>query len=67
MSSFGTSVFSLLPSVLEEVLGAEAVTSAMGIQSVWQFFGFISSTPIVGESREHNSGKQIVSRHQAWW
>lgn len=48
MSTVGTSVFSLLPTILEEILGPEAVTSAMGIQNCYQAAAFVVSTPIAG-------------------
>ena len=46
----GTSVFNLTPVVLRELLGAEHVTSSMGVQSAVQGIAFIASSYITGKN-----------------
>jgi len=53
MSTVGTSVFSLLPAILEEVLGPQAVISAMGIGNLYRAAAFLASTPIAGKLFVH--------------
>lgn len=48
MSTMGTSIFSLIPLVLRELVGPENVTSGMGLQMVFQAFGFTASSFIAG-------------------
>lgn len=46
----GTSVFNLTPVVLRELLGAEHVTSSMGVQSAVQGIAFLASSYVTGKS-----------------
>lgn len=48
MSSMGTSIFSLVPLVFEDLVGKENVTSAMGVQLACQACGFIVSSYLAG-------------------
>ena len=48
MSTMGTSVFSLLPVVVKELVGQQHVTFGMGLVSVVQTIGFPVSSYLTG-------------------
>ena len=48
MSTMGTSIFTLIPLVNKDLIGAENVTSAMGVQLTCQACGFIISSYLTG-------------------
>ena len=49
LSTMGTSIFSLIPPALRELIGEQNVTSGMGLQMIFQACGFIGSSFIAGK------------------
>lgn len=61
----GTSVFSLVPVVLAELLGPEWVTSGMGVQMCFQGLGLIVAVVTVGNIFHSNSNYSLHLSNQA--
>ncbi|XP_067951111.1 monocarboxylate transporter 12-B-like [Watersipora subatra] len=60
MAAFGTSVFILLPVVIEELVGRQYITSGMSIELFFSSIGFVSTSYIAGAIYERFGSWRMV-------
>ncbi|XP_067951282.1 monocarboxylate transporter 12-B-like [Watersipora subatra] len=60
MSLLGTSVMSIIPVVINELLGAQYITSGMSIQIFLQSFGYVFSSFVTGAIYDTSGSWRIV-------